>query len=134
MAKLPTKNTPDHRAFTAKKLSDIGQKAKKGPKEELIKVTPGQFPLERKNFIIMIASAAAIVIGFLLMLGGSSTEESFNPDIFSTRRVVIGPAIAFLGFVAMGVGIIYLPRRRKMESEISKKESAEDLTTIKSAE
>lgn len=134
MASLPTKKNSGQRPITAKKLSEVGQKRKNEPKEELIKVTPGQFPLERKNFIIMIASAAAIVIGFLLMLGGSSTEESFNPDIFSTRRVVIGPAIAFLGFVAMGVGIIYLPRRRKIENETAKAESIEDVTTIKNAE
>ncbi len=92
---------------------------------ELKKVEPGQFPLERSNFIIMIAAAAAIVIGFLLMLGGSSTEAEFNPDIFSTRRIVIGPTIAFLGFVAMGIGVIYLPRRRKKALQQNKAENSD---------
>lgn len=65
-------------------------------------------PLTRKNFILMACSAAVIIIGFLLMLGGGSgVDGKFNPDIFSTRRVVVGPTIAFIGFVAMGVSIIY---------------------------
>jgi hypothetical protein len=46
------------------------------------------------------------------MVGDSSTTEAFNPDIFSTRRIVVGPTIAFIGFVAMGVAIIYRPRKK----------------------
>ncbi len=68
-------------------------------------------PLQRGNFIAMAIAGAMIVIGFLLMLGGSTTVEEFNPDIFSTRRIVIGPAIAFLGFVAMAAAIIIDPKR-----------------------
>ncbi|MDE5626289.1 MAG: DUF3098 domain-containing protein, partial [Muribaculaceae bacterium] len=40
---------------------------------------------------------------------GSSTEEAFNPDIFSARRVVVGPTISFLGFLFMGYAIIRRP-------------------------
>ena len=64
-------------------------------------------PLSRVNFSMMVIAAVVIIIGFLLMLGGSTTTETFNPDIFSTRRIVIGPTIAFLGFIFMGVAIIY---------------------------
>ncbi len=63
-------------------------------------------PLEKKNFIAMAIAGAMIVVGFLLMLGGSSTTDEFNPDIFSTRRIVVGPCIAFLGYVAMAAAII----------------------------
>ena len=64
-------------------------------------------PLGRNNFIMMAVAGAMIVIGFLLMLGGSSTEEAFNPDIFSTRRIVVGPLLSFLGFVLMAVAIMF---------------------------
>ena len=70
-------------------------------------------PLERGNFIAMAIAGALIVLGFVLMLGGSSTPEEFNPDIFSTRRIVVGPCIAFMGFVAMGAAIIIDPKRFK---------------------
>lgn len=59
---------------------------------------------------------ALIIIGFLLMSGGSSSVEGgFNPDIFSTRRIVVGPAIAFLGFLLMAFSIIWTPRKGKKE-------------------
>lgn len=83
------------------------------PDDRLERETAGEFPLGRRNFIWMAVSGALIVIGFLLMLGGSSTEEAFNPDIFSARRIIVGPALAFIGFVAMGVSIIVAPRSRK---------------------
>lgn len=70
-------------------------------------------PLARNNFILMAVAGAMIVIGFLLMLGGSTTAEAFNPDIFSTRRIVIGPAICFLGFVAMAIAVCIKPRSNK---------------------
>ncbi len=69
-------------------------------------------PLTKKNFIGMAISGALIVIGFLLMLGGSSTPEEFNPDIFSARRIVVGPMLAFVGFVAMAVAIAVRPSDR----------------------
>lgn len=68
---------------------------------------PVQFPLTRTNFILMAASVLMIVVGFLLMLGGSTTHEQFNPDIFSTRRIIVGPAISFIGFIFMAIAIIY---------------------------
>ncbi len=68
-------------------------------------------PLEKSNFIAMAIAGVLIVAGFVLMLGGSSTPEELNPDIFSTRRIVVGPLIAFIGFVAMGAAIIIDPKR-----------------------
>ncbi|MCM1033783.1 MAG: DUF3098 domain-containing protein [Odoribacter sp.] len=68
-------------------------------------------PLARNNFIFMAAAGIMIIAGFLLMLGGSSTEEAFNPDIFSTRRIVVGPTITFLGFVAMAIAVCIRPRK-----------------------
>ncbi len=48
------------------------------------------------------------------MSGGSSSIESgFNPDIFSFRRIVLGPAIAFIGFLCMAFAIIVNPRKKK---------------------
>lgn len=82
-------------------------------KKAIVHESDDQKPLSRANFIAMAISGAMIVAGFLLMLGGSSTEDAFNPDIFSTRRIVAGPAIAFLGFVCMAAAIIIDPKRFK---------------------
>lgn len=64
-------------------------------------------PLEKINFILMAISAGVIILGFLLMLGKGTSTTEFNPDIFSTRRIVVGPTIAFLGFIFMAIAIIY---------------------------
>lgn len=82
-----------------------------GTASEIKKEKFTDFPLIRINFIMMAAAAIMIIVGFLLMLGSPSTAESFNHDIYSTRRIVIGPLIAFLGFLFMAFAIIY--RKRK---------------------
>ncbi len=79
----------------------------------LVKEPESQRPLVKINFILMAIAGAMIVLGFLLMTGGASDWGEFNPDIFSARRIVVGPTIAFLGFIFMGVGIMYSPRNKK---------------------
>lgn len=87
---------------------------------------PMEFPLERTNFILMAIAAAVIILGFLLMLGKGSTTEAFNPDIFSTRRIVVGPTIAFLGFLFMGFAIIYRKKETKTVAEADKQEKTDE--------
>ena len=65
--------------------------------------------LSKINFILIGISFIIIVIGFLLMTG-SATETEFNPDIFSTRRITVGPMISLFGFVCMVVAILYKPK------------------------
>ncbi|MCM1004919.1 MAG: DUF3098 domain-containing protein [Prevotella sp.] len=61
----------------------------------------------------MAVSLVMIIVGFLLMTGSANGEGStFNYDIFSVRRIVVGPAIAFLGFVAMAFAILYTPKKK----------------------
>lgn len=77
------------------------------------KLSPSQRPFTHTNFYMMGACLLMIVVGFILMAGGgSSAETGFNPDIFSTRRIVVGPAIAFLGFLLMAFAIIWEPRKK----------------------
>lgn len=67
----------------------------------------------RLNYIAMAACLALIIIGFCLMAGPGSTTEVFNPDIFSTRRIVVGPTVAFLGFLLMPFAILFRPKSEK---------------------
>ena len=71
-----------------------------------------EFPLTRMNFILMLACGLLIVVGFVLMLGGQNQIDHFNNDIFSARRIVVGPTMAFLGFVGMAFAIIYKKREK----------------------
>lgn len=81
--------------------------------DKLDKEPQSQMPLLGGNFKLMAIAGAVIVIGFLLMAGGASGIETFNDDIFSARRVVVGPTIAFLGFIFMGFAIMYNPKKKQ---------------------
>lgn len=69
------------------------------------------FPLSRNNCILIVISLILIVAGFVLMAGSPSTVTEYNPDIFSDRRIVVGPLLSFIGFVLMAVAIIVKPKR-----------------------
>jgi hypothetical protein len=47
------------------------------------------------------------------MTGPSSTETHFEPDIFSTRRVVVAPLVCFVGFVFMIFAIMFRSKGEK---------------------
>ncbi|MCM1489691.1 MAG: DUF3098 domain-containing protein [Muribaculum sp.] len=65
------------------------------------------------NYLAMAGCLMLIILGFILMAGpGSSVEGGFNPDIFSTRRIVIGPALTFLGFLSMVFAILIKPKSK----------------------
>ena len=52
-----------------------------------------------------------IIVGFVLMMGEGSTDTFYNPDIFSSRRIVIAPTITFIGFVCIIFAILYRPKK-----------------------
>ena len=56
------------------------------------------FVFGRKNYIWMLAGVVLIIIGYILMAGGGSTDPNvFNPEIFSARRIVVAPIIILTG-------------------------------------
>ena len=66
--------------------------------------------LPKLNLILIAVSFVIIVLGFALMAGAPSGEV-YNPDIFSFRRITVGPMLSLLGFVSMIFAILY--RRKK---------------------
>ena len=55
---------------------------------------------------IIIIACVLILIGYILMSGSSGTEQSFNPAIFSTRRIVIAPVLCLAGYLLIILGIL----------------------------
>jgi uncharacterized membrane protein len=71
------------------------------------------FAFNKLNYIICAVSVLLIVTGFILMTGSSSSVEGgFDPDIFSTKRIVVAPMVCFAGFLLMIVGILYSGKKR----------------------
>lgn len=89
----------------------------------LKKTTQNERPFSSLNFLLMGGCVILIFLGYLFMSGGGSTvENGFNPEIFSTRRIVVGPLLSFLGFLLMAFAIICPPYKWKLKRKNSVKE------------
>lgn len=74
------------------------------------------FAFGKENFIIIAVAILFIVAGFVLMSGGNSQDGvSFNPEIFSTRRIIIAPGVCVIGFVMVIFGILKNSKSNKIE-------------------
>ena len=73
--------------------------------------------LGKTNFILIAIGIVIIIAGLLLMTGPSSTETHFEPDIFSTRRIVVAPIVCFVGFVFMIYAIMFKPKNKKEDNQ-----------------
>ena len=62
--------------------------------------------LPKLNLILIAVSVVIIVLGFALMAGEPSGEV-YNPDIFSFRRITVGPMISLFGFVCMIFAMVF---------------------------
>lgn len=65
------------------------------------------FAFGKENFIWIAIAVVCIATGFILMSGGGSEDGvSFNPEIFSARRVVVAPILTMIGFILVIFGIL----------------------------
>lgn len=59
----------------------------------------GQMPLTMKNYVLLAAGLAVIVLGMALMCGGGSDDaDVFNYAMFSWRRITLAPILVVGGF------------------------------------
>ena len=65
---------------------------------------------DKMNYILLAVGMAVVVLGFILMSGGSSSEAAYDPDIFSARRIKVAPVVCLLGFVSMIYAVIRKPK------------------------
>ncbi|MBP3714822.1 MAG: DUF3098 domain-containing protein [Phocaeicola sp.] len=72
-----------------------------------------KFAFDKINFILLAAGMVIVIIGFLCMMGPSTTEMAFQPDIFNARRIKVAPLICFFGFVFMIYGILRKPKDKE---------------------
>ena len=74
------------------------------------------FSLPSNNVKVIATGLLVMVLGFILMLGGGSSDPSvFNPEMFNTRRLVIAPLVIIAGIVVIIVAIMRIPKNKKEE-------------------
>ncbi len=75
------------------------------------------FAFDRTNFILLGVSMAIVIIGFILMAGGTSTETQFNPEVYNAQRIKVAPVVCLVGFLAMIYAILRKPAHKHTENE-----------------
>lgn len=85
-----------------------------------IPTTPQKYNMDKRNlafgktnFILLAIGIAVVIIGFILMSGGTSTETVFDPSIFSARHIKVAPVVTFIGFISIIGAILYKPKDTK---------------------
>lgn len=68
------------------------------------------FAFSKTNFILLAIGMIIVIIGFILMSGSGSTETTFDPDIFSVRRIKVAPVMCLFGFLFIIYGILRKPK------------------------
>lgn len=62
--------------------------------------TNTEFALGKENYRLLLIGFAIIVVGFILMVGGKTSDPNvFNPEVFSFRRITLAPIVVLFGFL-----------------------------------
>ena len=70
-----------------------------------------KMPMTRKGLIMMLVGLALMVLGYVLMTGGGSSDpQVFNYAMFDFRRLVLAPVAIVAGIVVIIVAIIRRPK------------------------
>ena len=70
-----------------------------------------KFALNKINYIILGIGVLFIIVGLLLMQGGSSENPYSSNGMFSFQRITIAPIIILLGFIINIFAILYSPKK-----------------------
>lgn len=66
------------------------------------------FLFSKRNYLIMAVGLVFIVIGFVLMAGGGSTDPKvFNEEIYNFRRIRLAPTLVLIGFAVEVYAVLY---------------------------
>ena len=65
-------------------------------------------PFGKMNYILVLIGIALIALGFILMIGGGSSDpDVFNEQMFNFRRLTLAPILVLAGFVVEIVAIFW---------------------------
>ena len=65
-------------------------------------------PFGKQNYIIVLIGLALIALGFILMIGGGSSDpDVFNESMFNFQRLTLAPILVLAGFVVEIVAIFW---------------------------
>lgn len=85
--------------------------------------------LPKGNLKLIAVGLVIIIIGFLCMIGGGSEDGvSFNPEVYSSRIITVGPLISVFGFFFVIYAILRNPKAKaEKENGLIVKDDFSDL-------
>ena len=73
------------------------------------------YTFKKVNIYIFLVSILFIVLGYVLMAGGTSPDGvSFNPEVFSFTRITVAPILCTLGYAGILVAILWKGKRTEI--------------------
>ena len=65
----------------------------------------------KENYLLLLVGIAFIILGFILMSGGGSTDPNkFSYEVFNTRRITVAPILVIIGFCIEVFAILKNPK------------------------
>lgn len=77
------------------------------------------FAFDRTNYILLAVGMAVVILGFVLMSGDGTTEETFNKEIFSALRIRVAPILCFSGFIFIIYAIMHKPQTKSQDEDVT---------------
>jgi uncharacterized membrane protein len=72
------------------------------------------FALGKENLSLLMIGFLIIIVGFVLMIGGSSSDPKiFNKEIFNFQRITLAPIVIMAGFILEIFAIMRKPGSKK---------------------
>jgi len=76
------------------------------------------FALGKENLRLLMIGFLIIIVGFVLMIGGNSTDPNiFNKEIFNFQRITLAPIVVMFGFIFEIYAIMKKPGSIKSRSD-----------------
>lgn len=93
-------------------MSAVKTTQKQNPQVKQKKEHQFGFVFTKINIYLMLIGIAFLIFGYLLMIGGKSSDPNvFNEAIFNTQRLTIAPILLMIGFIIELVAIMYRPKK-----------------------
>ena len=76
------------------------------------KIDQKQFAFDKENYKFLLIALGFLFVGFILMIGGSSSEPNvFNYGMFNFQRLTLSPILLMAGYVIGIYAIMKKPRQ-----------------------
>lgn len=71
-------------------------------------------PFKKMNYILFLVGIAFLVLGYILMIGGGSTDpDVFSEKMYDFQRLTLSPILIVIGFVVEIFAIMWRPKEEE---------------------